>query len=119
MSVAKLTKTLATLTHGGYDRQEAVYFFEQLCDQSVPNRITFEGIERLCDLLDIQDVCSWQGFVMLWKLQALSEPGTISLDEFLAGMKSLDVSTCEALKKKVDHWQRPDPDASYFLRKKF
>ena len=119
MSVAKLTKKLATLTHGGYDRQEAVYFFEQLCDQSVPNRITIEGIERLCDLLDIQDVCSWQGFVMLWKLQALSEPGTISLKEFLEGMESLNISSCEALKEKAINWRGPNPTAPDFKRKTY
>lgn len=116
----KKPSTTLTVDHvSKIDKDEAVNFFNELCDETEPNRITKEGIKRLCRLLDIEGPSSFRGQVMMWKLHALSEPGTISLKEFLAGMESLNISSCEALKEKAINWRGPNPTAPDFKRKTY
>jgi len=81
-----------------YDSSAAESLYKSLCDEEDPDIISFDGINRLGELLNIDASADVRVLVLMWKLKAIGKPGQISRDEFLEGIRSLDISDINGLK---------------------
>lgn len=66
--------------------------FDTLCDPDDPETITMEGCGRLGETLGMDPSTDVRLLVLLWRLSGTTgfkTPGTISLQEFTAGMNAL------------------------------
>ncbi len=73
-----------------FDEQAAHNFFNSLADADDTELISMEGISKLCEQLSIDPNTDVRVLVLMWKLGALSKPGSISRTEFIQGMKKLN-----------------------------
>lgn len=81
-----------------FDSAAAKELYNSLCDEEDPEIISFEGIAKIGELLEIDASADVRVLVLLWKLKAISKPGQISQDEFMDGLRNLNVSDANSLK---------------------
>lgn len=72
--------------------------FMSLADEDDPEIISSEGIGKFADNLEIDAAADVRILVLLWKLGAKSKPGSISNEEFMSGMVSLQKDSYQGLK---------------------
>lgn len=80
-----------------FNEDAAADFFASLADCDDPETISMEGISKLCDLLNIDPSTDVRVLVLMWKLGAVSKPGSISKNEFLTGMRKFSKSDANGL----------------------
>ncbi len=85
-------KATAVASQSGFNEAATGLFFDSLADLDDPELISMEGISKLCDQLNIDPNTDVRVLVLMWKLGAISKPGSITRSEFLQGMKALGKS---------------------------
>ncbi len=81
----------------GFDEISADIFFNGLAELDDPELISMEGISKLCEQLCIDPNTDVRVLVLMWKLGAVSKPGSISRAEFKQGMKNLNKADVHGL----------------------
>jgi hypothetical protein len=76
--------------------------------------LSLEGIAKLCSEVDIDAGSDVRGLVLMWRLGAVSKPGTITRKEFIDGMRRFRVSSIKDLSSKV-----PSLDLGFLERAEF
>ena len=81
-----------------FDLAAAENLFNKYCDSDDPEIIDMEGISAISDELGIDPTSDVRVLVLLWRLGALSKPGSISKTEFLNGLRQLRKDSIDGLK---------------------
>jgi len=83
----------------GADSKKIKALYEKYKDPSEPGKIGLEGVEKLCNDLEL-DPCSLTVLVLCWRLRAANQC-EFSQKEFCEGMESLRVDDIKKLKKAL------------------
>lgn len=86
-----------TLEDEGGKESKILELFNTFADDDDPEIISFDGISKLGEKLDMDPASDIRLLVLLWKLGAVSRPGTITKTEFLSGMKKLRKDSIKGL----------------------
>lgn len=76
--------------------------------------LDLDDITALCEQIGIDAANDIRSMVLMWKLGAKSLPGAIKKEEFLAGLKALQVDSLEGLKALV-----PSFDPGFLIQNEF
>jgi len=87
-----------SLEDEGGNETKILDLFNTFADDDDPEIISLPGISKLGEELDMDAASDIRLLVLLWKLGAVSKPGTITKPEFLAGMKKLRKDSIKGLK---------------------
>jgi hypothetical protein len=71
------------------DEAEIEVIFASFADEDDPECITMDGIEKLSEKLDMDPSTDIKLLVFLWKMNAVSKPGTVTKKEFSTGMMTV------------------------------
>jgi hypothetical protein len=113
-SKKKATPAPAAPVSNKADPKAAERLFDSLVDPDDPDTIYMDGISKLCESLGMDPAADVRVLVMLWKLGAVSKPGSITRSEFLSGFQKLQVSDTDRLKTMVPSFDPGFMDKSDF-----
>jgi hypothetical protein len=113
-SKKKATPAPAAPVSSKADPKAAERLFDSLVDPDDPDTMYMDGISKLCENLGMDPAADVRVLVMLWKLGAVSKPGSITRSEFLSGFQKLQVSDTERLKTMVPSFDPGFMDKSEF-----
>jgi hypothetical protein len=113
-SKKKATPAPAAPVSSKADPKAAERLFDSLVDPDDPDTMYMDGISKLCENLGMDPAADVRVLVMLWKLGAVSKPGSITRSEFLSGFQKLQVSDTERLKMMVPSFDPGFMDKSEF-----
>lgn len=89
--------------------------FNNFTDEEEDTEVmTMEGIAKMCEQLDLDPTSDVRVLVLCWRLNATAKPGQVTRSEFVAGMKSMRVSTMAELKGRV-----PSFDTGFLEKSEF
>lgn len=71
---------------GVLDEEAVDVLFNSLADEDDPECINMDGIGSFCEMLDMDPSTDVRLLVLLWKMAAVSKPGTVTRKEFTTGM---------------------------------
>ena len=71
--------------------------FDSLADEDDREQITMEGISKIAESLSIDASSDVRILVLVWKLGSKAKPGTITREEFVAGMTNLNTDSLAGL----------------------
>lgn len=71
---------------GSLDEEAVEVLFNSLADEDDPESINMDGIGAFCEMLDMDPSTDVRLLVLLWKMAAVSKPGTVTRREFTTGM---------------------------------
>lgn len=103
-----------SLEDEGGDETRNMDLFNSFADDDDPEIISMEGISKLGEQLEMDPSSDVRLLVLLWKLGALSKPGSITKTEFLNGMKKLKKDSIKGLKSIT-----PSFDLGFLERQEF
>ena len=78
--VKKVVKT------SSLDEEAVDVLFNSLADEDDPECMNMDGIGTFCEMLDMDPSTDVRLLVLLWKMAAVSKPGTVTRKEFTTGM---------------------------------
>jgi hypothetical protein len=94
----KSKSSRASGTSGAVDEDAIEQLYNTLADPDDPESISFDGIGKLGEMLEIDATSDVRLLVLLWKLGATTKPGMVTKKEFTDGMKSLRKDSVDGLK---------------------
>jgi hypothetical protein len=74
---------------GVVDDEAVEALFNSLADDEDPESINMDGIGTFCEMLEMDPTTDVRLLVLLWKMAAISKPGTVTKKEFINGMTNV------------------------------
>ena len=82
-------KKVAKGSTNSLDEEAVDALFNSLADEDDPESINMEGIGAFCEMLDMDPGSDVRLLVLLWKMTAVTRPGTVTRKEFSNGMLTI------------------------------
>jgi Cullin binding len=100
---------------GSVDEKAVEDLFNSFADEIDPDAMTMDGISTFAEKLDMDPSSDVRLLVLLWKMNAVSKPGTVLRKEFVNGMMNVfGKDSIEGLKSAV-----PSLDPGFLERSEF
>jgi hypothetical protein len=81
-----VAKKVVKGANAALDEEAVDALFNSLADEDDPECINMDGIGSFCEMLEMDPSTDVRLLVLLWKMAAVSKPGTVTRKEFTTGM---------------------------------